>query len=91
MLLPPSLLDFMLSLFRMTLGMSNVPGPDRELDVMGTAKLVEIIPAIGHYASSSIGKLVSLIDSDDYCLQKNSMNPVWLYGFLYLFLPERQP
>ena len=39
-----------------SLGTTNFPGPDAELDIMGNARLVEIIPAIGH-PRSSVGKL----------------------------------
>ena len=39
--------------FHPTLAMTNIPGPDAELDVMGGGKLVEIIPAAGHPASTA--------------------------------------
>ena len=57
MLLPARFGELLLSLLHTTVGMTNIPGPDAELDVMGSAKLVEVIPAIGH-PIGTIGKLI---------------------------------
>ena len=60
-LLPAKFVPIMFNFLHTTVGMTNVPGPDAELDVMGSARLVEVIPAIGHPISTT-GKIVNILN-----------------------------
>ena len=52
------LLYQMSPLTHVTVGMTNIPGPHEELNVLGSARLVEIIPVMGHPYDSTLGKPV---------------------------------
>ena len=46
--LPVCILRLLYNKMMMTLAMTSFPGPEEQLDIMGTAKLVDIIPSLGH-------------------------------------------
>lgn len=55
-LLPLKLMGLMYKQFHVTLCMTSVAGPRIELDLLGSAKLVELISVLGHLRTS-VGKI----------------------------------
>ena len=58
-LLPVKIIELIYHHHHVTLYMTSIPGPRTELNAMGCAKLVEVIPALGHLRNS-MGKTVFL-------------------------------